>query len=108
MELCGLRSLYGDAIPGRVLADRLASYVHLFNLYWYTRCARRQSWLLSAEQVGRFCATLRGLLCAPRGCAACTLPHLKLLIGFGKHSDMMGVFVCCELERGLPNAIAKT
>ena len=34
-------SLYGDAIPGRVLADRLASYVHLFNLYWYTRCVRR-------------------------------------------------------------------
>jgi hypothetical protein len=34
------RSLYGDAIPGRVLADRLASYVHLFNLYWYSRCAR--------------------------------------------------------------------
>ncbi len=36
----GLCSLYGDAIPGRVLADRLASYVHLFNLYWYTRCVR--------------------------------------------------------------------
>ncbi len=32
-------SLYGDSIPGRVLADRLASYVHLFNLYWYSRCA---------------------------------------------------------------------
>ena len=33
------RSLYGDSIPGRVLADRLASYVHLFNLYWYSRRA---------------------------------------------------------------------
>ncbi len=31
------RSVYGDAIPGHVLADRIASYVHIFNLYWYVR-----------------------------------------------------------------------
>lgn len=30
-------NVYGDAIPGHVLADRIASYVHIFNLYWYVR-----------------------------------------------------------------------
>ena len=38
MRLCGvLRSFYGDSIPGQVLADRVASFVHVFNLYWYAR-----------------------------------------------------------------------
>ena len=32
-------SFYGEQIPGHVLADRIASYVHLFNLYWYLRWA---------------------------------------------------------------------
>ncbi|KAK9844201.1 hypothetical protein WJX81_007837 [Elliptochloris bilobata] len=36
-EAVSYKNLYGDAIPGRVLADRLASYVHLFSLYWYSR-----------------------------------------------------------------------
>ena len=31
------RSFYGDIIPGQVLADRVASFVHVFNLYWYAR-----------------------------------------------------------------------
>ena len=30
-------SFYGDIIPGQVLADRVASFVHVFNLYWYAR-----------------------------------------------------------------------
>ena len=30
---------YGEVIPGYVLSDRIASYVHLFNLYWYVRYA---------------------------------------------------------------------
>ena len=28
------KSFYGDPIPGHVLAERLGSYVHVFNLYW--------------------------------------------------------------------------
>ncbi len=28
---------YGDAIPGTVLCERIASYMHAFNLYWYMR-----------------------------------------------------------------------
>lgn len=32
-----LHSFYGESIPGNVLCDRIASYKHLFNLYWYTR-----------------------------------------------------------------------
>ncbi|EFN57835.1 hypothetical protein CHLNCDRAFT_56088 [Chlorella variabilis] len=31
------KSFYGDPIPGHVLAERLGSYVHVFNLYWYVR-----------------------------------------------------------------------
>lgn len=34
-EASNYKSMYGDAIPGSVLADRVASYVHVFNLYWY-------------------------------------------------------------------------
>lgn len=36
---CGMAacSTYGDVIPGHVLADRIASYIHIFNLYWYVR-----------------------------------------------------------------------
>lgn len=30
-------SFYGESIPGNVLCERIASYKHLFNLYWYTR-----------------------------------------------------------------------
>ncbi len=30
-------SFYGDPIPGHILAERVASYVHVFNLYWYVR-----------------------------------------------------------------------
>lgn len=32
-------SFYGDPIPGHVLAERVASYVHVFNLYWCALCA---------------------------------------------------------------------
>lgn len=31
------KGFYGHCIPGHVLAERLASYVHVFNLYWYVR-----------------------------------------------------------------------
>eukprot|EP00271_Cylindrocystis_brebissonii_P014592 TRINITY_DN35990_c0_g1_i1.p1 TRINITY_DN35990_c0_g1~~TRINITY_DN35990_c0_g1_i1.p1 ORF type:complete len:252 (+),score=47.98 TRINITY_DN35990_c0_g1_i1:143-898(+) len=36
-EANGYKSQYGDPIPIKVLCDRLASYVHLFTLYWWTR-----------------------------------------------------------------------
>lgn len=36
-EASKYKSFYGDPIPGKVLAERLASHVHLFNLYWYVR-----------------------------------------------------------------------
>jgi 20S proteasome subunit alpha 7 len=31
------KSFYGDSIPGQVLADRLAAFIHVFTLYWYVR-----------------------------------------------------------------------
>ena len=31
------RSFYGDRIPSQVLAERLASFVHLYTLYWSVR-----------------------------------------------------------------------
>lgn len=31
------RSFYGDLIPGHVLAERLATFIHVFTLYWYVR-----------------------------------------------------------------------
>lgn len=31
---CPYRSFYGDPIPGHVLAERLGTHVHLYNLYW--------------------------------------------------------------------------
>ncbi|PSC75430.1 Proteasome subunit alpha type-3 [Micractinium conductrix] len=36
-EANNYKSTYGEPIPGHVLAERLASYVHLFNLYWAYR-----------------------------------------------------------------------
>ena len=36
-EASNYKSFYGDPIPGNVLAERLASYVHMYNLYWYVR-----------------------------------------------------------------------
>ncbi|KAI8113278.1 hypothetical protein M9435_003282 [Picochlorum sp. BPE23] len=36
-EASNYKSFYGDKIPGHVLAERVASFVHLFNLYWYVR-----------------------------------------------------------------------
>lgn len=36
-ECSNYKSFYGDAIPGHVLAERVASYVHLYNLYWSVR-----------------------------------------------------------------------
>lgn len=35
MMLCP--RFYGDSIPGHVLAERIASYMHLYNLYWSVR-----------------------------------------------------------------------
>jgi 20S proteasome subunit alpha 7 len=36
-EASNYKSFHGDKIPGHVLNDRLASYKHLFNLYWSVR-----------------------------------------------------------------------
>lgn len=36
-EAVGYKSTYGDAIPGHVLNERIASYMHLFSMYWYLR-----------------------------------------------------------------------
>ena len=33
-EAARYKNFYGDAIPGHVLAERLATHVHLYNLYW--------------------------------------------------------------------------
>ena len=35
-HLC-LHSFYGDRIPAQLLADRLASFIHLYTLYWSVR-----------------------------------------------------------------------
>jgi 20S proteasome subunit alpha 7 len=36
-EATQYKSFYGEPIPGHVLAERVASFVHVFNLYWYVR-----------------------------------------------------------------------
>mmetsp|Transcript_10305 Transcript_10305/g.19510 ORF Transcript_10305/g.19510 Transcript_10305/m.19510 type:complete len:250 (+) Transcript_10305:103-852(+) len=36
-EAAQYKSFYGDLIPAQTLCDRIASYVHLFTLYWYVR-----------------------------------------------------------------------
>lgn len=36
-EAANYKRFYGEAIPGHVLSDRVASYVHMFNLYWAFR-----------------------------------------------------------------------
>ncbi|CEF99472.1 Proteasome A-type subunit [Ostreococcus tauri] len=36
-ECANYKSFYGDAIPGKVLAERMAHYYHLFTLYWSVR-----------------------------------------------------------------------
>jgi len=36
-EARGYRSFYGSPIPGHVLADRLAGFIHTYTLYWYLR-----------------------------------------------------------------------
>jgi len=36
-ECAQYKAFYGDSIPGKVLADRLGHYYHLFTLYWSVR-----------------------------------------------------------------------
>ena len=36
-EATSWATAYESAIPGHVLSERVASYVHAFNLYWYAR-----------------------------------------------------------------------
>ncbi|GMH34431.1 hypothetical protein BSKO_02265 [Bryopsis sp. KO-2023] len=36
-EASNYKSVFGGPIPGAILADRVANYMHLFNLYWSTR-----------------------------------------------------------------------
>jgi len=36
-EALNYKNVYGNPIPGKILCDRLGSYVHLYNLYWYAR-----------------------------------------------------------------------
>jgi len=33
----GYRNFYGSPIPGKVLASRLAGFIHVYTLYWYLR-----------------------------------------------------------------------
>ncbi|CAL5221453.1 g3645 [Coccomyxa viridis] len=46
------KSFYGDAIPGQVLADRIASFVHVFNLYWYARPFGTSTLLAAYDDAG--------------------------------------------------------
>mmetsp|Transcript_38003 Transcript_38003/g.151007 ORF Transcript_38003/g.151007 Transcript_38003/m.151007 type:complete len:230 (-) Transcript_38003:162-851(-) len=36
-EATQYREVYGEPVPGRVLADRLARFTHLYTLYWHVR-----------------------------------------------------------------------
>ncbi|GAX73520.1 hypothetical protein CEUSTIGMA_g972.t1 [Chlamydomonas eustigma] len=36
-EAANYKQFYGELIPGHVLCDRVASYMHMFNLYWAFR-----------------------------------------------------------------------
>lgn len=36
-EATNYKRFYGEPIPGHVLCERVASYVHMFNLYWSLR-----------------------------------------------------------------------
>jgi 20S proteasome subunit alpha 7 len=36
-EAAHYKGFYGDPIPGHVLAERVASFSHIFTLYWYVR-----------------------------------------------------------------------
>eukprot|EP00243_Klebsormidium_subtile_P004541 TRINITY_DN18580_c0_g1_i1.p1 TRINITY_DN18580_c0_g1~~TRINITY_DN18580_c0_g1_i1.p1 ORF type:complete len:250 (+),score=56.12 TRINITY_DN18580_c0_g1_i1:255-1004(+) len=36
-EASNYKTFYGDAIPGQVIADRVATFVHLYTLYWSVR-----------------------------------------------------------------------
>mmetsp|Transcript_1332 Transcript_1332/g.3616 ORF Transcript_1332/g.3616 Transcript_1332/m.3616 type:complete len:250 (-) Transcript_1332:101-850(-) len=36
-EAANYKRFYGEPMPGHVLCDRVASYVHMFNLYWAFR-----------------------------------------------------------------------
>lgn len=36
-EASNYKGFYGHSIPGRVLAERMASHVHMHTLYWYLR-----------------------------------------------------------------------
>lgn len=58
-EAANYKAFYGEAIPGRVLVERLAAYMHLFNLYWSMRCAEKGG----ALALERSCAVL--------GCGMC-------------------------------------
>ncbi|KAL3150385.1 Phosphoprotein associated with glycosphingolipid-enriched microdomains 1 [Trebouxia sp. C0010 RCD-2024] len=46
------KNVYGEPIPGHVLADRIASYVHIFNLYWYVRPCGSSTLLASYDKEG--------------------------------------------------------
>lgn len=60
---------YGEPIPGRVLCERLASYMHLFNLYWSMRSAP----VLVIVQPGPLIGSLSGRSsrCSPKPCTCC-------------------------------------
>ena len=36
-ECANYKSFYGDKIPSKILADRMANYLHMFTLYWSVR-----------------------------------------------------------------------
>lgn len=74
-ECSNYKSFYGDAIPGKVLADRLAHYYHLFTLYWSVRpfgcstvlaCKDFDGYHLYLVEQNGECAKMRGA-CVGKG-----------------------------------------
>lgn len=51
-EASQYKSFYGDPIPGHVLAERLGTYVHVFNLYWWAVVLHAEVILLARFSLG--------------------------------------------------------
>eukprot|EP00775_Hariotina_reticulata_P013232 gene13232-13363_t len=51
-EATQYKSFYGEPIPGNVLCERIASFKHMYNLYWWTRPYGVASLLATYDQAG--------------------------------------------------------
>ncbi|KAK9804513.1 hypothetical protein WJX73_002043 [Symbiochloris irregularis] len=51
-EASNYLSFYGDKIPGHLLSERIASFVHVFNLYWYARPFGTSVMLATMDRAG--------------------------------------------------------